>query len=94
MASVDLRHAYYLVHMAENDQKLLRFIWQGKIFQYACLPNGVSSAPRLFAKLMKPVYSTLRQYGHKNIGYIDDSLLLGDTFNECSINCFRHNYNG
>ena len=49
--------------------------------QYTCLPNGLSSAPRLFTKLMKPVYATLREQGHTNLGYIDDSLLLGDT--EC-----------
>ena len=66
-------------------KKMLRFQWKGKIFQYTCLPNGISCAPRLFTKLLKPVY-TLRQYGHKNVGYIDDSLLLADTYHECSEN--------
>ena len=32
---------------------------------------------------MKPVYATLREQGHTNLGYIDDSLLLGDTITEC-----------
>jgi hypothetical protein len=35
---------------------------------------------------MKPVYSTLRQKGHVNTGYIDDSLLLGSTFSLCQHN--------
>jgi hypothetical protein len=35
---------------------------------------------------MKPVYSTLRQYGHKNVAYIDDSLLIADTPLECTNN--------
>ena len=83
-SSVDLRHAYYSVPIAEEDQKYLTFIWKNKVFQYTCLPNGLLSAPRFLTKLMKPVFSTLRQYGHKNIGYIDDSLLLGDTELDCA----------
>lgn len=85
-ASIDLRHAYYSINMAENDQKFLRFQWREKNYQYTCLPNGITSAPRIFTKLMKPVYSTLRQYGHKNVAYIDDSLLIADTPLECTNN--------
>jgi hypothetical protein len=35
---------------------------------------------------MKPVFATLRQYGYKNAGYIDDSLLIGDAEEECESN--------
>ena len=85
-ASIDLRHAYYSINMAENDQKYLRFQWKGKIFQYTCLPNGITSAPRIFTKLMKPVFATLRTFGHKNVAYIDDSLLIEDSVMECTKN--------
>ncbi|PFX17394.1 TNF receptor-associated factor 4 [Stylophora pistillata] len=47
------------------------------------MPNGLSSAPTCFIKLMKPVYSTLRQKSHLNVGYIDDSYLQGRDTNEC-----------
>ena len=53
------------------------------IFQYTCFPNGISCAPRYFTNLLKPVYSTLRKMGHLNLGYIDDSLLIGDSRKEC-----------
>ena len=86
MSSVDLRHAYYSVHIAEEHQKCLCFKWGDKIFQYTCLPNGLASAPRLFIKLMKLVFSQLRSLGYCNIGYIDDSLLCGDTEFECEMN--------
>ena len=86
MASVDLRHAYYSVNVAQEHRKYLRFIWKGQIYAYTSLANGVASAPRQFTKLMKPVYATLRQKGHKNSGYIDDSLLVGDTKQECENN--------
>lgn len=60
MCSVDLRHAYYTVPIADEHQKYLRFLWKDKLFQYTCLPNGISCAPRLFTKLLKPVYASLR----------------------------------
>jgi len=50
------------------------------------LPNGLSSAPRCFTKILKPVYVTLRRTGHDNVGYIDDQYLQGDTKDECLSN--------
>jgi hypothetical protein len=35
---------------------------------------------------MKPVYARLRNLGYTNVGYIDDSLLCGDTYYECKEN--------
>lgn len=40
---------------------------------------GLSSAHRIFTKIMKPVFSHLRKLGHSIIAYIDDCLLQGDT---------------
>ena len=82
MASVDIRHAYYSVPIAAEHRKYLCFIWKGQIYEYTALANGTACAPRQFTKLMKPVYAELRKKGHKNSGYIDDSLLFGDTKNE------------
>ena len=70
IASLDLKDAYYSVSIVDKHHKYLRFYWQGSLYQYKCMPNGLSSAPRVFTKLLKPVYSTLRQKGHLNVGYI------------------------
>lgn len=43
MASVDVRHAYYTVKIAEEQQKYLCFKWKGKIYQFTCLANGIST---------------------------------------------------
>lgn len=75
MTSVDLRDAYYSVPIDKEYQKFLRFSWRGKLFQFTCLGNGLSCASRLFTKILKPVYATLRKQGHLNVGYIDDSYL-------------------
>ena len=86
MASVDLRHAYCSVPIAEEERKFLRFRWKGKIFEYCSLPNGIACAPRYFTKLLKPVFSTLRQMGHTNSGYTDDSILIAETVEQCDNN--------
>ena len=43
-------------------------------------------APRKFTTLLKPVYSSLGKKGHISSPYIDDSILMGDNFNECALN--------
>ena len=57
MASVDLKDTYYSVPVAEEDTKYLKFQWEDIYFQFTCLPNGLACAPRLFTKLLKPVYT-------------------------------------
>lgn len=83
MASIDIPHAYYSIPIAVEHKKCLCFKWKGTFFQYTYRPNGISCAPRYFTKLLKPVYATLRQLGHINMGYIDDSLLVADEKDDC-----------
>ena len=77
--SVDIRHAYYSIPVSKESQLKLRFQKSGKVFSFCACPMGISCAPRIYTKLMKPVYASLRMLGHTNSGYIDDSLLEGDT---------------
>ena len=86
MASVDLKDAYYTVPIHKDHQKVLKFEFKGCLYKYTCLPNCLSSAPRIFTKLLKPVYSTLHNQGHISMGYIDDSYLQGDIKDECRCN--------
>ena len=81
--SVDFTNAYYSVPLAECDQKFLRFMWRNKVYQYTCMPQELASAPRIFTKLLKPVFATLRRLGVAIVGYIDDSLLVGQSAEEC-----------
>lgn len=83
MASVDLRHAYYSVKVADEQQRLLCFTWQDVIYQFTCLPNGISEGPRLFTKLMKPVFATLRKEGYNVTSFIDDTLICSNSYSGC-----------
>lgn len=82
-ASIDLKDSYYSVPVHTNDQKYLRFLWNNNAYQFCVLPQGLSTSPRVFTKILKPVYSELRKLGYINIPYIDDSLLIGRTYEEC-----------
>ena len=82
VASVDLRDAYYTVPIHPDSRKYLRFMWNGTLWQFKVLPNGLSSAPRLFTKILKPVFAKLREQGHIVVGYLDDTLIMGKTATE------------
>jgi hypothetical protein len=64
MASLDLKDANYSVSVNHSDRKYLRFVWQGVLCQFTCLPNGLSSCPRTFTKLLKPPLTALHKLGH------------------------------
>ena len=82
MATIDLKDAYYSVPVAQEHRKYLRFIWRSRLYQYTCFANGLSSAPRLFTKLMKPCYAHLRCQGQIVSGYVDDTYLQQQLFND------------
>ncbi|XP_064635165.1 uncharacterized protein LOC135492550 [Lineus longissimus] len=78
MASIDWKDAYFSVPVRKGDRKYLKFIWGGKLFQFTALPNGLSSAPRIFTKITKVMLAELRKRGHLITSFIDDSFLVGD----------------
>lgn len=80
--TVDFKDAYYSVSVKPNDRKWLRFVWKNESYQFTCLPQGLSSAPRTFTKLLKPVLSHLRKLGVIVSCYIDDCIFIADSENE------------
>lgn len=86
LASIDLKDAYYLIPIRRSDRKYLRFMFQGNLFEFNCLPFGLNTAPYTFTKLLKPVVSYLRNQGYVSVNYLDDFLLLGDSVESCESN--------
>jgi len=76
MCSLDLKDAYLSVSIAQEDRKYLRFLWDGRIFEFTCLPFGLCSAPRTFTKLLRPVMAHIRSRGVRTIIYLDDILIM------------------
>lgn len=84
MAVVDSRDAYHSVPIYKQHRKFLRFSWDGQLYQYNCLCFGLSLAPRVFTKILKPLLSHLRSHGVVIVGYLDDLLIMGRNADECA----------
>ena len=82
-SSIDLKDAYYSIPIWEGHRKYLTFQWEDSFYQFNVLPFGLSSAPRVFTKVLKPVFSKIRESGFSVLGYIDDSLIMGNSYDEC-----------
>ena len=70
MVKMDLKDAYLQVPINPCHQPLLSFQWEEKYYMFTCLPFGLSAAPRVFTKLLKPVVGLLRQVGCCLIIYV------------------------
>ena len=82
MIKLDLKDAYFSIPIHPSHWKFLSFRWMHKIFQFTCLPFGLSSAPRIFTKVMKPAITYLRSLGIRMVVYLDDMLILAQTKEE------------
>ena len=72
----DLKDAYYTHTVNQGHRRYLCFSYQGILYEFCCLLFGLSSAPRAFTKLLKPVATLLRSMGIRVVIYLDGILLL------------------
>ena len=57
--------------------------------KFFVIPNELSSGPRKFTKLTKPPIACLRIEGVIVAIYIDDIIVIGDTYEECFIGTIK-----
>ena len=82
-ASLDLTDAYFHIPIAKSDRKWLRFVWEGRVFQFRVLPFGLSLAPWLFTMVTKELGKVLRAMGIRIRMYLDDWLILAESQELC-----------
>ena len=58
-----------------THKQYLRFNYQGKLYQFNCLPFGLLSAPWVVIKTLKRALASLQKMGVRLIAYIDDILI-------------------
>ncbi|XP_032075421.1 uncharacterized protein LOC116510123 [Thamnophis elegans] len=61
---------------SQAERRFLHFVYAGLHFQYQALPFGLSSAPKVFIKLLSVVAAHLRARPIQIFCYLDDILLL------------------
>lgn len=86
LTSVDLQDAYFSIPIHEDDQKFLKFRWNGILYKFQCVCFGLKSAPYLFTKVLKPVFAFFRQQNMRCSYYIDDSLNMNKDKVVCQSN--------
>ena len=85
MTSIDLKDAYYSVKISEEDSKYLKRYAEKFFLKFVVLPNGLSSGPQKFTRLTKPTIACLKIEGVIVAIYIDDIIVIGETYEECLI---------
>ena len=77
--SIDLKDAYFHVPIHVRSRRLLRFALdidnELRIFQFKALPFGLTSAPRVFTKVILPVGQSAHMRAVCLLQYLDDWLL-------------------
>ena len=79
MTKVDLKDAYFMIPIQASDRPVLRFSARERSYQFTCLPFGLSCAPWVFTKTLKPVTAMLRELGVRLVIYINDILVMAET---------------
>ena len=83
MISLDLQDAYLQVPVHCDSRRYLRFVVQGKTYQFRVLCFGLTTAPQVFTRIMAPVSAILHKYGVRMLRYLDDWLILASSELAC-----------
>lgn len=63
LASIDIRDAFFPIPSIFKV-KYLKFLWLHSGYQFNAIPNIYLGAMRVFTKILKPVFSRLREIRH------------------------------
>ena len=74
--SLDFSDAYFHIAIHPSSRKFLRFTDGFLVYHFKALPFGLTSAPRVFTKVMGAIASRAHSEGARLHPYLDDWLLL------------------
>ena len=83
MISLDLQDAYLQVPVHHDSRRFLRFVLDGKPFQFRVLCFGLMTAPQVFTRVMAPVSAILHRHGVRMLRCLDDWLILASSEIAC-----------
>ena len=74
VTSLDLRDAYFHIGIHRRSRRYLRFVFQGKVYQFRALAFGLNVSPYVFTRMLKTVLRSVRRLGIRVHAYLDDWL--------------------
>ncbi|OOZ38563.1 hypothetical protein BOW52_08340 [Solemya elarraichensis gill symbiont] len=89
MTKIDLADAYFSIPIHPSHWKYLKFYWNSILYCFVCLPFGLTIAPYLFTKILRPIFAWFRQQNIRSSYYIDDSINFDQVRAVCQRNSNR-----
>ena len=77
--SIDISDAYHAIAMNIVSIPFLTFVFLNIYYQFICLPQGLTSAPRIFTQVMRVVMAYLRARSLRISAWLDDLLLAASS---------------
>jgi hypothetical protein len=53
LVKLDLKDAYFSIPIRKDFRKFLQCKWENQIWEFTCLPFGISVVPLVFTKILK-----------------------------------------
>ena len=82
----DIKDAYYSNPIIEKHQKYIQFLFDGKRYQFTCLPNNLCFGPRKCTKSLKVPFALLHQMLLDIAAYIDVLFTCSSNYEKCEQN--------
>ena len=83
VTSIYFKDAYFHIPIHDQSRKYMRFILQGRSYQFKALPFGLSTAPMEFIVVAKEVKLMALPKGIRIHQYLDDWLVTASTHDTC-----------
>ena len=83
IATTDLKDAYQQIPVRAVDQWKLAFCVDGQTYVCTGMPFGLSSAPGIFTKCLRPIAGQWRAVGINVLIYLDDIVISADSLEGC-----------
>ena len=79
LASVDLKDAYFHVPIHLDFRKYMRLFFRVRFYQFKVLSFGLSTASKVFTKMLALIIVLLHQKSVHLYPYLDDILILAES---------------
>ena len=86
ICTCNIQDAYLHFRARKDQQKLLQFMWNGQFYAFCTMPQGLANAPYIFTRVCKQIAKFLHLQGVYCVFYINDVVIIGDSFEQCKNN--------